>query len=850
MEKQKEKKIYVDLDNLSSIIKNLSDFEANLKKSKSIISVLSAENLLFFNNLIFKENVKINLLLSKIFLFVLSEDYLFKTYIPSINENNLVKFDILLELIFNCSLIIENLKNFIFSSELYELKKKSFALLNYLYNNFQNKLKDHKERLNKMNELIDSLPKKYYSEAFNEMCESKEYFEIYKSQNIYSINKFEDKFSEVNNCFEQYEIFKKFIELNSDLKLIQDPEVEVIEIKKNNNIDPDLINFYEKYGILLIKFCAYHYYIFLDKKEKEEEKEKEEKVEEEQISEEEKIDEDSAKVIFLINKAKKEKDIEEEIKEDDSQKNKKIENLLNEKKFKSFLSTKEYKDLIKKGVNFYLLAIKDIKTEPKIAKIVSHLTYFLESLDTNSYYPLYLKNLDKMIINDNFTQSFITNVFPGEINKFYFETNFQQEILVYIEFYLEDKTKDINFELNQYDNNTNSFSSLYKQEKADEALRFFIYCHGYSIFELVFDNYYSWFNSKEVNFRVSYLLPIPDEDNEENYDNNNYFVINEEQFYYSKKEKKEKNLIDIPVVIYQNSIKTVTVKKNENEEKKEELEFKENKDDDILLSKLYFNYVLFNFFKKQKLDKNKELIVSLLSQNKDLSILNEDLKGKLLNCKNNEEKKFIKYLGFYPDEKINDIKIKYKLYDLNEQLIINHKILKHKQIEEKKEENNGVKQEEVIKEEEEKKEKGEKDKKENMPKIKDEKSTENNFKSILLIHLYKNLANISLFRKGEFHSKINISDSKEINFNDIEFNKDQELFDFIDKVNNNLKELEIILTCDNDLKEDDKKISTDLLEKIKNYCQEKINPPISTYQYDINEIYNNVIKYIYYLNEN
>ena len=701
-----------------------------------------------------------------------------------------------------------------------------------------------------MVELIDLLPKKYYSEAFNEMCESKEYFEIYKSQNINNINKFEDKFSEVNNCFEQYEIFKKFIEINSDLKLIQ-PDVEVIEIKKENNKNTDLINFYEKYGILLIKFCAYHYYIFLDKKENE--VENGEKIKQEpEIVDEEKVDEDSVKVIFLLNKKKKEKNDNQEIKEEESQKNKRIENLLNEKKFKSFLSSREYKDLLKKGINFYLLAIKDLKTEPKISKIVSHLTYFLESLEANSYYPLYLKNLDKMMINDNFTQSFITNVYPGEINKFYFETNFQREILIYIEFYLEDKTKDINFELNKYDNNTNIFKPLYKQEKTDESLRFFIYWQGYSIFELVFDNYYSWFNSKDVNFRVSYLLPIEKEDTEENYDNINYFVINGEKYYYSKSEKSENNLIDIPVVINKNSIKTVTMRKNENEEKGD-LEFKENKDDDDLLSKLYFNYVLFNFFKKQKLVKNKELNVSLLSQNKDLSKQKEDLKNKIRDCQNNDEQKYIKYVGFYPDEKINDIKITYKLYDLNEQLIINHKLLKHKQIKEKKDKNKDIKKEESNLEQEGMKENEEKDKKENNNVIKDEKSHEtknNNIKSILLINLYKDSANISLFRKGEFHSKINISDSIEINFNDIKFNKDQEFFEFIDKINNNLKELEIILTNDNDLKDEDKKITNNLIEKIKNYCQEKINPSINVYQYDINEICNNFVKYIYYLNEN
>ena len=65
---------------------------------------------------------------------------------------------------------------------------------------------------------MDTLPSQYYSEAFNDMSSSKELFEIFKSQNPYSITLFEQKFSEVNNSFEQKEIFKKFVELNSNFK--------------------------------------------------------------------------------------------------------------------------------------------------------------------------------------------------------------------------------------------------------------------------------------------------------------------------------------------------------------------------------------------------------------------------------------------------------------------------------------------------------------------------------------------------------------------------------------------------------------------------------------------------------
>ena len=72
----------------------------------------------------------------------------------------------------------------------------------------------------------------------------------------------------------------------------------------------------------------------------------------------------------------------------------------------------------------------------------------------------------------------------------------------------------------------------------------------------------------------------------------------------------------------------------------------------------------------------------------------------------------------------------------------------------------------------------------------------------------------------------------------------------IKTINDSIKDLEIILVNDNYLKEEDKQIINDLIEKIKKYCQENINPPISSFVYEINEMCNNVINYIYLKSEN
>ena len=269
--KLKQKKILMDTDNLKSVIQTLSNFEQELKSAKNI-SILSADNLLFFNSLISKDNIKINILLSRIFSNILSMEYLYKIFLPSIKQNEESKIELIFALIDNCALLIEKLSNFVFSPEIFSLKKKILGLLNSFYNNCKNKFNEDDENLNKIIELMNSLPNKFYSEAFNEMTKSKEIFEIFKSKNPYSINKFETLFSEINNYFEQFEIFKKFVEINSEIKSDKKAQNDIkLDVNQNNQ---DLIDFYEKYGILLIKFCIYHNYIFLDKDEKDDEKEK------------------------------------------------------------------------------------------------------------------------------------------------------------------------------------------------------------------------------------------------------------------------------------------------------------------------------------------------------------------------------------------------------------------------------------------------------------------------------------------------------------------------------------------------------------------------------------------------
>ena len=71
----------------------------------------------------------------------------------------------------------------------------------------------------------------------------------------------------VNMSYEQIKdlSFKKFVECNSGIvnytSIGETGEEKKLEM---NNIDPEKIDFYQQYGMLLLKFCKYHHYIFLN----------------------------------------------------------------------------------------------------------------------------------------------------------------------------------------------------------------------------------------------------------------------------------------------------------------------------------------------------------------------------------------------------------------------------------------------------------------------------------------------------------------------------------------------------------------------------------------------------------
>ena len=825
-----------NIDDLITFVNDLSLFNHELKSFKNISFFINSENLDILKKINAKDNIKINLILSKIYNNIISNESLYSQYLIEITEE---KINLIMQIIDECIILIQKLQGFVFDPELFKFKEKTLSLIKCIYFNCKSKI-TNAAIIQKLEELLESFPTQFYSETYNELNKDKDLYDILRSKDVDKINNFEDKFAQINSYYEQFEAFKKFVECNSGVTIyskIGDFGEELVNTKEN--IDLEQLDFYQNYGMLLLKFCKYHQYIFLNKEEKEEENK----------NKDEENDADNIRVVFLldkikqnVNEEKKENEIEEKKENSENGQNeqnisnknkgnKKIIDIMNQKSFVSMVESKEYNELIKKEINKYLEITKEYANDPKLKTVIEQMNYFLSILDVESYVPLYLSDFSKITISDNFTPSFLTNVPAGKTNQFYLETKTNETMLVFIEFNLEDKSKDISFEVNKYEIYSNEFKNIFKEEKIEDTFKFFILCSGYSLYQIIFDNYYSWFTSKDVNYRFG-LLRLLDkpmksldngednederDDNEEYIDNNNdknkfYCKINDknigfniEKIYEKIKicsEKKDENIIYIPVILYLNTLRIISFTEGENEDN--QISIKEYIDEEEeLITKSFFEYKTKHYLSKiLKLKSsdctNKKIILSIYSQNRDLSDLNEEIaeqiKSLISSKKDNNHINYLKKIGFYPEEEIEGYKLDIKLYDLCEQSLIYH-IIKTKS------ENKEI------------------------------------TKPILFMIFDEKVVNASIFNKNSVLSEL--TDKKNY-LSNVDISDENKVFEFLENINETMKGIELVLSL---VDYKDKKKIEELIEKIKKFCEEKLK--VNMVVYNENDMGKNVFKYI------
>ena len=876
------KNINIDSKDLQTLVNELIEFNSKLTSLINIELLLTTDNIEILKKINKKNNIKINLLLSKIYMNLLNNELLYSNYLSSINEE---KINLLLQIIEECLSLIKKLEGFVFDQGQFDFKTKTLSFIKCIYFNCKSNFKNNR-LIQKLQELVETVPEQLYSETYNELNKDKTLLDIWKSQDKEKINNFEEKFAQINNYFEQYEAFCKFVESNSGVVTYDavggEENSKNKEEEKKNEIDMNKMEFYEQYGRLLLKFCKYHQYVFLnqqpEKKPKEIEKEDDNEennvrvvflldkinaIDEEEKNEEEKKKEPPVDELKEENEEKKDEVKEnnekktDEVTEKDDDGNNKIRKILGEKIFTSIIATKEYNELIKKEIDYYLKNTKSIEDEPKIKTIIDQISYFESILDVNSYVPLYLNDFSQITISDNFTPSFSINVPAGKTSELYLETKEDENVLVYIEFSLEDKSKDITFEINKYQIESDSFKPLFKEEKVDESFKLFILWKGSSLYQIVFNNSYSWFNSKDVNYRITVLKltekPKNDFEQKENKEKieedkkedkkgekeekieegeevfscyfngkNNYFYcnkINQKIKNIEEKKEGEEEVVNIPVVLYLNNLRIVSMEKGGNE-KKEVKFIEEVEEDEDFIPKHYFDFQLINYIKKKLkikpgVSKDKKIIISIFSLNRDLSSLYKDVEDQInaLNVStinntisDNECINYLEKIGFYPNESLEGYNVHFKLYDLCEQSLIYHLYSLYL--------------------------------KDDFPK-----------KSVLFMQFDKLVVNASVFNEGAIFSKLKGKKEKDSKwkssyFNNININDVNGILDFLENANDTFEGIDLVLSHVDTSDDKRKSKLMALFEKIKKHCKEAINPPIQVFVYGNNEIENNVFKYM------
>ena len=868
------KSIKIVSDDLLTMAKDLINFSFELNSLKNIGLFLTYENLDILKNLNTNQNIKVLLALSKIYNNLLSNDSLYSSYFLEFNED---KTNIILQTIDESISLIQKLDGFVFDPEIFNFKTKIISIIKCFYYNFKNKITND-VYIQKLYDFLNSVPYEFFSENFNELNKNKELYDVWKSEDKDKINSFEDKFAQINNYYEQLEAFRKFVDCNCGEVTYDSVGGEQTTEKKEEEkkeIDPSKIEFYNQYGLLLLKFCKYHHYIFLNKENNEAKKDEKQKekvrvafvLDNIKFDEDKKDDEKNEEKNEEKNNEQKEENTDDEGRpKPKKEENEKVQNLMDQKLFSSVTESEEYNKMIKKLLEYYLDKTKSLEEDPKIKSIRNQMTYFLSILDVESYVPLYLKEFGSITISDNFTPSFLTNVPSRSSNNFYLETRKDETMLVFIEFFLEDKTKDITFEVNKYEFSSNTFQPIFKEEKIVDTFKFFILCRGYSLYQIVFNNKYSWFTSKDVNYRIALLKLInktakgiitdqkKDEEEEDNKkeeqkkdedikediveEKENEEESNEDKFYCKlngknicfnhKKinqkiqefEEKEENkeIINIPVILYLNNLRIVSIKKSEN--KISEIEFIEHiENDEKFIPKHFFDFTLVKYIKKSlKIkpaeSKNKKIIISIFSQNRDLSALynevNEQVKALNVSTINNslndaETLNYLQKIGFYPSEIIEGYQVEYKLYDLCEQSLIYHLYLTNLN--------------------------------KNPPK-----------KSVLFLEFDKLVVNAAVFNEGAILTKLKGTKEKDSNwkssyFNNIKADDTNGILDFLENANDTFEGIDLVLSYIDNSEEKKKKV-IELFENIKKHCQEKINPPINVFVYEEKEIANNIFNYM------
>ena len=223
-------------------------------------------------------------------------------------------------------------------------------------------------------------------------------------------------------------------------------------------------------------------------------------------------------------------------------------------------------EIIKKNVENFKKLTKKSKSKA-IKNLNEKLSQYITAKNNDKCIPIDLDNINNIKYFNNFSKN--TIIVPNrDSSVFYIENKEDQKGLLFIEFYLTEDNKDIIFRLNKYDPKTDEFENIHDTGKLDKKLKLALYFEGKSLYQIEFDNKYSWINKKEINFTFSKFKLC------------NENILNTIDKKENEEEKNEKkNEIKVDNNEEKNKTKNENINNNINEEHEENQDNKEQKED-------------------------------------------------------------------------------------------------------------------------------------------------------------------------------------------------------------------------------------------------------------------------------
>jgi hypothetical protein len=204
---------YENREDIEECISHLQAYYDSLK-TVELDSIITKNNIKYLQNINPKDNVQIDLILTKIYNKIFESEEFYTNYFSDEDENE-TKMPLVLDLIEEPIKVIDSFSDYFISLEHFKLKENILKLIKFIYINLKEQITDEEEA--HLSQLINELPNVFFSQNYLDLIKYKNI--IYKNNNelLKNIEDIDNLFFELGSYYEQLSSIKLLLnDIESD----------------------------------------------------------------------------------------------------------------------------------------------------------------------------------------------------------------------------------------------------------------------------------------------------------------------------------------------------------------------------------------------------------------------------------------------------------------------------------------------------------------------------------------------------------------------------------------------------------------------------------------------------------